>query len=195
MKNQKCIATKILILLNCLMFVYELITIGSGLLAGMSTPSEMLSVGAMNGNQILAEHQYLPLFTSMFVHLSLIHLVSNMLSLWILGNSIESAIGSIKFTIFYLISGIVGNLLTIKLSNPNIVSAGASGAIFGIMGLCLSGLLLHKLVSNGTSQSLAIKNIVEVILLNILNSIFNPGINLWAHLGGLVSGMILGVLV
>lgn len=195
MHNQNYLATKILIILNCLMFGYEVLTLGAGALSGMTTPSELLTVGAMSGNQVLVNHQYLPLFTSMFVHLSLIHLGSNMLSLWILGRSLEPAIGSIKFTIFYLISGLCGNLLSIKMSNPNTVAGGASGAIFGIMGLILGGLLLNKISSTSASRNTAIQSIGEVIILNILNSVFNPSINLWAHLGGLLAGILLTFLM
>lgn len=195
MKSKHYIATEILIILNVLVFCYETMMIGPGILSGMATPSEMLNVGAMSGSQILNYKQYLPLATSMFVHLSLIHLCSNMLSLWILGRSVEPAIGSVKFTIFYLISGLVGNLLTIKLANPSIVSAGASGAIFGIMGLDIGGLIFNKLVATGTSKSSAIQSIGEVIVLNIINSVLNPSINLSAHLGGLIAGFILAIFI
>lgn len=194
MKSENYLATKVLIVANILVFVYECIQIGPSIISGSSNPSELLSVGAMTGGQI-ANKQYLPLFTSMFVHLSLVHILSNMISLWILGRELEPAIGSVKFTVFYLIAGLVGNLLSVYFSNPNIVSAGASGAIFGIMGLEVGGLIFTKLMPTGVSRSLALHNIGEVVGINLINSFINPSINLWAHLGGLIAGIILSIFI
>lgn len=194
MRNEDFLVTKILIVANVIAFVVEIVLLGPSVLSGATNPSDMLKVGAMTGNQIFAK-QYMPLFTSMFIHMSLIHIISNMMSLWILGRAVEPAIGSIKFLLFYVIAGLAGNLLSVKMANPNIVSAGASGAIFGIMGLEVGGLIFNKLASIGGSRSAAIQSIGEVIVLNLINSVLNPSINLWAHLGGLIAGFILAIFI
>ncbi len=109
-----------------------------------------------------------------------------MYSLKIIGNKVESFYGHLKFLIIFIYSGIIGNLLSLILLNNNIVSAGASGSIFGIMG----ALLYFALNQRTYMQDALRKEIIPIIILNLFLS-FSSGINLYAHVGGLIGGIII----
>ena len=122
--------------------------------------------------------------TSAFLHAGLIHLVVNMYSLAIIGTQVETFIGKWKFLGIYLISAISGNLLSLTFSSVNIISVGASGALFGLMGALLYFGYHYRLY-----LSEAIRNqIVPIILVNLLLGFMISGIDNVAHIGGLIGG-------
>ncbi|MDI3476205.1 MAG: hypothetical protein PWQ79_287 [Thermococcaceae archaeon] len=123
------------------------------------------------------------LFTAMFVHVNLIHLAFNTYFLLIIGRQVEAALGSRRLLGIYLISGLTGNLLTLLFLPPNSVSAGASGALFGMVGT----LIVMMGVIGGDVQ----RAILNALILFLINSIF-PGVNAVAHFGGLAVGAALG---
>ena len=124
------------------------------------------------------------LLTCAFLHVGLIHLVVNMYSLRVIGPSVESLIGKSKFLFIYLISAISASLMSLVFVDSNIVSVGASGAIFGLMGALLYFGYHYRLYLND-----AIKNqIVPVILFNLIIGFMMPGIDNGAHIGGLIGG-------
>lgn len=105
----------------------------------------MLQHGAMYEPYIIENQEYYRLFTSLFLHFGISHLLNNMVLLWALGSIFEKEAGKIRFLFCYFISGIGGNLLSLywnTMHDRQIVSAGASGAIFGLMGGCF-GLYLQ----------------------------------------------------
>ena len=119
-----------------------------------------------------------------FLHVGLIHLVVNMYSLRVIGPSVESLIGKSKFLFIYLVSAISASLMSLVFVDSNIVSVGASGAIFGLMGALLYFGYHYRLYLND-----AIKNqIVPVILFNLIIGFMMPGIDNGAHIGGLIGG-------
>ena len=127
----------------------------------------------------------------MFLHVSIVHLILNMYSLYVLGSQLESFYGKFKFLIIYLVSGIAGNLLTLPLLQSNVVSVGASGAIFGLMGSLLY-FGYHYRVYLGT----VIKSqIIPLIVLNLLIGFLVTSINNFAHIGGLVGGILISIVV
>lgn len=129
----------------------------------------------------------LRLVTSIFLHIGLIHFIMNVWSLNILGKQVERFYGHFKTLIIFLYSGVVGNLLSVILMNDNTISAGASGAIFGLMGA-----LLYFSLNQRTYMGEALKNeILPVIIINLLASFMIPGINVFAHIGGLIGGIII----
>ena len=96
----------------------------------------MLQHGAMYEPYIIENQEYYRLFTSLFLHFGISHLLNNMVLLWALGSIFEKEAGKIRFLFCYFISGIGGNLLSLywnTMHDRQIVSAGASGAIFGLM--------------------------------------------------------------
>lgn len=131
------------------------------------------------------------LVTAMFLHIGIIHLVCNMYSLWIIGRQLETFLGKFKFLIVYLGSGILGSLLSVTLHST--VSAGASGAIFGLMGSLLYFGYHYRLYLGSVMKT----QVIPIILLNLLIGFTLSGIDNFAHIGGLIGGylftMALGV--
>ena len=120
------------------------------------------------------------LLTSAFQHFGPMHLLLNMYMLWILGFGIERGIGHLRFLALYLISAIGGSV-AVLFSSPIALTAGASGAIFGLMGA-------YAIVA--MSMRLDVKGVAILLALNIGVSILVPGVSLAAHLGGLVVGAV-----
>lgn len=124
------------------------------------------------------------LLTCAFLHVGLIHLVVNMYSLRVIGPSVESLIGKGKFVFIYLISAISASLMSLVFVDSNIVSVGASGAIFGLMGALLYFGYHYRLYLNDAIKT----QIIPVILFNLIMGFMMPGIDNGAHIGGLIGG-------
>ncbi len=122
-------------------------------------------------------------FTAMFVHVNIIHIFFNMYFLLSMGSQLERILGPKRVAMIYVVSGLAGNLLTLFLMPPNVVSAGASGALFGIAGalITITGVL-------GGNMQMALMNAFVLFLINS----FLPGVNAYAHLGGLIAGILIG---
>lgn len=127
------------------------------------------------------------LVVPIFLHAGIIHLACNMYSLYILGPQLESFFGKVKYTIIFIGSGIIGNLVSLLFLNNNTVSVGASGAIFGLLGAMLYFGYHYRVYLSGVMRS----QIIPVIILNLLIGFSLSGINNAAHLGGLVGGLLL----
>ncbi|GAB6134969.1 rhomboid family intramembrane serine protease [Thermococcus prieurii] len=122
-------------------------------------------------------------FTAMFVHVNIIHIFFNMYFLLVMGSQLERILGPKRVAMIYIVSGLAGNLLTLFLMPPNVVSAGASGALFGIAGalITITGVV-------GGNMQMALMNAFVLFLINS----FLPGVNAYAHLGGLLAGILIG---
>jgi len=157
--------------------------------------SFMIDAGASFGPYIFEEHEYFRLFSCMFLHFGSSHLVSNMLSLAVMGNELELSIGHFSFLATYLVSGLGASLISsyaYYTMNDPVVSAGASGAIMGI-----AGALIVYLVANKSrfdhSRGLRLLIVVVLMLHNGMNS---TQIDNYAHMGGLaVGGLIMVILL
>src|SRR5262249_31538048 len=129
------------------------------------------------------------LFTSMFIHIGIIHLLVNMWVLAAAGPLVERMIGNAGFLLMYLLAGLSGSLASL-LWDPLVVSAGASGAIFGIYG-ALFGLLLRQSRSIHVQALAQLRNSGFVFLLfNLFQGLFQPKVDFTAHIGGLVGGFL-----
>lgn len=136
---------------------------------------------------LVKEGSFLRLFTSMFLHIGIIHLVMNTWALILLGKQTESFYGHFKALIIFIFSGIVGNLLSVILMGSNTISAGASGAIFGLMGA-----LLYFAINQRTYMGEALKReILPVIIVNLIFGFMLTEINMYAHIGGLIGGILI----
>lgn len=154
----------------------------------------MLEHGAMFEPLITEEHEYYRIITSMFLHFGIEHLLNNMVMLGALGWNLELETGKIRFLIIYLVSGIGGNLLSLYLgvsSAEYAVSAGASGAIFGLMG----ALLYVAARNRGRMGRISGKGVLFMIALSLYFGITSSGIDNVAHIGGLLCGFILAVIL
>ncbi|MBI1377926.1 MAG: rhomboid family intramembrane serine protease [Frankiales bacterium] len=127
--------------------------------------------------------QYYRLLTAMFLHGSLTHIAFNMLALWIIGPQLELLLGHVRYGVLYLVAGLGGSVASFWFSPPNIVGVGASGAIFGLMGAAV--VVARKL-------DLDLRPFLWIIVLNVVIGFVLPSIDWRAHLGGLVTGAVLG---
>lgn len=123
--------------------------------------------------------EYWRLLTSGFLHWSVPHIALNMISLYIIGRDLERLFGPARYLTIYLTSLFGGSAAVLLLQQGQVATAGASGAIYGLMGALLVVVLRLKLPTT---------SLLVVIGLNIVMSIRIPGISLWAHLGGLAFG-------
>lgn len=129
--------------------------------------------------------EYFRLFTSIFLHGGLIHLICNMYSLYVVGPQVESFYGKIKYLVIFLISGITGSILSLGFSPDNVVSVGASGALFGILGaICYFGYHYRVYLGNVLKSQ-----IIPIIVLNLFIGFSVSGIDNFAHIGGLIGGI------
>ena len=143
-------------------------------------------IGAKD-NQAIVRGEYWRLITPLFLHGGILHLGLNRYFLYIVGRLVERAFGTARFLAIYLLSGIAGVVASFAFSHFD--SIGASGALFGLVGAWVPLLYRNRHVLANTRQQ--IRRIVQVIAINLLIGLA-PGIDNWAHLGGLVSGLALG---
>ena len=126
------------------------------------------------------------LITSLFLHAGLVHFLCNMYSLFIIGREIENFFGRVKYIIIFILSGIMGNLLTMPFMQDRVISIGASGAIFGLLGALLYFGYHYRIYLNTAIRG----QIVPIIVLNLLIGFTFTGINNAAHIGGLIGGVL-----
>lgn len=154
----------------------------------------MLQHGAMFAPFVVDGGEYYRLLTSIFMHFGIRHIANNMLVLFILGDNMERALGSIKYLIFYLLCGVGANIVSMYLgmNDPvQAVGAGASGAIFGVIG----GLLYAVLVNKGRLEDLSTRQLVGVIVFSLYFGFTSTGVDNVAHVAGLVIGIILAAVM
>ena len=182
-KPKKIIFTYILIMACVLMFGICCIFDGIDALRSI-TNYTALKMGA-NFAPLIRQGEVWRVITYMFLHASLLHLIVNMYSLYALGASVENFLGRWKFIVVYLVSGICGGLLSAA-TGSNTISVGASGAIFG-----LAGALLYFGYHYRTYLGEAIKKqIIPIILINLLIGYLIAGIDNFGHIGGLIGGIL-----
>ena len=163
-------------------------------LAGGSTNSQVLiRFGANYGPAILAGETW-RLFTSMFLHVGLGHLFFNSYALFIFGLEMERLYGPDRYLVIYILSGLFGSLASFAGRGPLVLSAGASGAIFGIIGMNLAFFLLHRQAFGEFGRS-RLSNTLFIIGINLVFGFTVPRIDNMAHIGGLIAGFALGYLL
>lgn len=159
-------------------------------LSGGSTNSQTLLKYGANLDALVKNGEYYRLFTCIFLHIGIMHLLCNMYSLYIIGREVENLFGKIKYIIIFILSGIFGSIMSLAFTH-NTISAGASGAIFGLLGA-----LLYFGMHYRTYLGEAIKrSIIPIIVVNLIIGFFAEGIDLAAHIGGLVGGVLVAMMV
>jgi rhomboid protease GluP len=166
-----------------------IIVFGLEYLAGGSTDPEVLVRLGAKVTPYIAAGEYWRLFTSMFLHIGLMHLFFNGYALVILGTELERLLGWQRFLTIYLLSGLYGSLASYAFSDS--LSAGASGAIFGLIGALAAFFALHRQQLGKWGQR-RLMNILFLIAINLFLGLTQPWIDNWAHMGGLVAGLVLG---
>lgn len=156
---------------------------------GSESTSTLIKFGA-NYDLLTKSGEYYRLFTCMFLHIGIWHLLCNMYSLYIIGKEIENLYGKSKYLVIYVLSGLCGSILSLAFSH-NTISAGASGAIFGLLGALLYFGYYYRTYLGATIRS----SIIPVIILNLIIGMLTPGISNSAHIGGLVGGILVSMMV
>jgi rhomboid protease GluP len=159
---------------------------------GGSTDTIVLTHFGAKVPWLVATGEYWRLFTANFLHIGFIHLAFNSYALYSLGPQIESLFGRSRFLVIYLLSGLMGNVASYVLSES--LSAGASGAIFGLVGALAVYLARHRDILGRRGQR-SLANAVVVILYNLMLSFTVPGIDVFGHVGGLAGGLVVGWLL
>jgi membrane associated rhomboid family serine protease len=158
---------------------------GFGGLMGGSTP--LTNWGSVLGLAVfpdgtlggVADGQWYRLVTAMFLHYGVIHLLLNMWALWVLGRSLEANLGRARFAALYLIAGLGGNVAAYLFSAQNSATAGASTAVFGLFAALI---IIERKLGRDISQ------VIPILVINLVFTLTVPGISIPGHLGGLVVG-------
>lgn len=127
----------------------------------------------------VAAGEWYRLITSTFLHYGVLHLVLNMFALWVVGGVLEPLLGRARFLALYLLSGLGGSVAVYLFTAPNVQTAGASGAVFGMFAAFF---ILLRRMGRDTSM------ITGILVINLLLTVLVPGISVAGHLGGLVTG-------
>lgn len=167
--------TYILIFINILFYVLSIIS-NSFYNSMVLNPSKIL-----NG-------EYYRLLSCIFMHGGIIHLLCNMYCLYVIGPQVESFFGKIKYIIIYLLSGIIGSLMSLSITNS--ISLGASGAIFGLLGSILYFGYHYRVYLSQAIKS----QIIPIIVLNLFLGFMLNGVDNAAHIGGLIGGVLVSMM-
>jgi membrane associated rhomboid family serine protease len=160
----------------------------------------MIQLGA-NDPLLVAGGQYWRLFTSMFLHFGILHLALNMYALFIIGNVVEAELGRVRYLAMFLITGWFASAIAYWLTPPVVavagglipqISAGASGAIFGLFGVFLAYNYRRRHLAFYAGR---MRQMLMLIVINLVFTFSIPGISWQAHVGGLVAGLVAGFAV
>jgi len=176
-KRKKPIITYSLIIINVLVFI-SMYVFGNG----SNDALTLLKFGA-SYPELIRAGQYYRLFTSAFLHIGFLHLICNNYALYVIGSQLESFLGKFKFLVVYLVSALCGGLMSLIFADG--ISAGASGAIFGLLGSLLYFGYNYRVYLGGVIKS----QIIPLIVLNLIVGFITPGIDNAAHIGGLLGAL------
>ncbi len=171
-----------ILLVLLIVFVVEIF------LGGSENTATLVKMGAMSNYAVVAGGQWWRLFTAQFLHIGIMHLVSNAVIIYYMGMYMEPILGHWRFLAVYLLSGVGGNLLSLAFGSDRAISAGASTALFGLFG-AMTAIGLRNL-SNPLISYLGRQAFV-LALINLAIDIFMPNIDIQGHLGGFVTGFLL----
>lgn len=183
-QKQKAVVTIGLISINAIVFVILM------LFGKTEDTLFILEHGAMYEPYIVEGHEYYRLITSMFLHFVIEHLMNNMVMLGAMGLNLEIEIGKLRFLLIYMLSGIGGNVCSLLWNlyeETAVVSAGASGAVFGIMG----ALVCAAIQNRGYVGRLNKRGLIFMAALSLYFGLTGSGIDNAAHIGGLICGFVL----
>lgn len=176
----------IMIVINVLVFLITDFMLRRG-------EGELLEYGALFW-PFVAEGQYYRLFTYMFLHSGIDHILNNMIVLLFIGDNLERAIGKWKYLLIYFLSGIFAGLVSIRYNmwqERTPICVGASGAIFGVCGAVAYLVIINR----GKLEDLSRRQIVLFVMLSLYGGLTSQGVDNAAHIGGLVAGVLLAVVL
>lgn len=185
-------ATYVLLAINLLVFALGFLLPDLG--------ERLFAQGASRAYEVLVLGQYHRLVTAMFLHGNLAHIFFNMYALYIIGRGIEPVFGSTRFTLIYLLGGLAGSVFSVAMGNPDpfqgVPSVGASGAVFALFGAEMVYLYRHRALM-GERAGRQLRSLLMLLGLNLFIGLasWTSGsrirIDNWAHIGGLIGGLVL----
>lgn len=182
LKSQNSTVTFILLIINVLVFATMELNGGS------ENYENLIKFGAVSSELVFQNGQFFRIFTDMFVHIGFAHIASNALSLYILGSRSEKYFGSPLFLFIYLVSGVGASLASVIFTDG--LSAGASGAIFGIMGaMLINSFITKKSIGDFSGYFMAIFSLINIGTGFIMTGVDNAG-----HIGGFLTGAIISLI-
>jgi membrane associated rhomboid family serine protease len=187
---RKAPAVLFLIALNAVAFLFE-ISVGD-----LNDPEVLHRVGALDSYAVVAQGEYWRLFTALFLHGGFTHLLFNIFALYVLGPPLERSIGTMRFAVCYLISGLASSAGVVGLTLVGLVQVselvGASGCIMGIVGAWAGFLLRHRHAPQAKQR---LGNVVMIIVIQVAFDLSTPQVSMAAHLCGLIAGFFLGLIL
>lgn len=177
---KKPVVTYILIVLNLMVFLY-------GVLHGNDELINMFG----NNYELVQNGEFYRLFTCMFVHADISHILFNMIALYSIGPVVERYYGKSKFLLIYLVSGLLGSIFSGVFMTADSISIGASGAIFGLLG----SICYFTYYYRATLQGILRGSIMPVIIINLVIGFLSSSIDLSAHIGGLIGGILISMAI
>lgn len=178
--NAKPLVMPILLVLNVALFVLNAVQAQSVKNNDASFSFEL----GMLWSPVVAGGEWWRLVTSGFLHFGFVHLAVNMVSLYIIGRDMELLFGRVRFLALYLVSLLGGSVAVFLFSAPGTTTVGASGAIFGLMGALAVAVFRLKM---------PVAPALSIIALNLVFTFTIANISIFAHIGGLVTGVLVGV--
>lgn len=179
--------TLVIIAVNIMIFILET------LVGGSENWAVAVRFGAFYTPYVIGEHEWYRLITAVFLHFGAEHIGSNMISLIALGPYVEKLFGRLSFLFIYLFSGLCGNLLTLFVelgTGDCALSAGASGAICGLLGSIVFLSLIPRF-----KRLFPIKNVCMAVLCMLASGSTAASVNVYAHIGGLIGGFIMSAVI
>ena len=153
----------------------------------------LVNMGALFGPLTVLESQWWRLFTAMFLHGGMTHLLMNMFSLYLIGRGVEQYFNTTSYVSLYLFSGLLGGLVSLYM-HPQSVGIGASGAIFGIFGAMAGFFIAHREHIQEHTKAF-MKDFAMILGINLVLGFSIPSIDVSAHISGLVVGFIGGYIL
>ncbi len=179
-----------LIILNIAAFILELVSGGS------TNDVTLHRLGELDTSSVIYRHEYWRLFAALFLHYGPVHIFFNLFALLLLGPALERQIGGSLFFVCYIVSGLGSSIAVVLLTKlrlgPPVQLVGASGCIMGVVGTWAGFLLRHRHLPLAQQR---LRNIFVIVLLQLAFDSFTPQVSMSAHLGGLFTGFILGLVV
>ncbi len=190
-RNPTIWVTKLLIFINIAIFI-TMLAGGAGI--WHSPNGIQLSWGA-NFGPATQDGEWWRLFTAMFLHFGVLHLLLNCWALWDAGQLVERMYGQARFLAIYLISGLSGNLVSLVFQGNLAVSGGASGAIFGIFGALLTFLWRERTAITTREFRWLFWGALGFAIATIVMGFIVPGIDNAAHVGGFIAGVLISIML
>jgi membrane associated rhomboid family serine protease len=181
-----------IIAVNVAVFLADGLLSNFGSVDLMGSGGPLVEAGAIL-RQPVQDGEWWRLITSAFLHLGLLHIAFNMYALWLFGPIIEQLYGHLEYLVLYLLCALGGSVLTI-LAAPDVPAAGASGAIFGLFGLAFVVSRRHHLLLGPQARGI-LSQAGTLLLLNLIITFAVPGISWTGHIGGLLVGGFIGLLL